>query len=402
MVLTFMVSFLGRARVLHAEKESLVVRARVHWLFHEAGWSKRAIVRAVGVSRVFVDRWTAAPIDQLVADGRGWPQGAPRRWDESVLRRIRQLHERLTADPHAFFTGATALQQAYRRRYPRASVPSLRTIGRMLRQLGLSAPRRQGRTPGAAAYLGYPKQTLAGLGSRLIELDFIGPKYLTGTAVPLTFVGFSCATVPRLRYYYRVPSPTATALLDVCRDFLIRIEHPPLMKVDNAPATIGSGSAPRTLSRFVCWLLAQEIEPVFAVPRRPFSQASIEGNNSVFARKFWQQRTFTSPRDVDRQLTWFNRASLTYTAYTTPPGTRSGFIPQVHFVRQVQESSSERTVGINVVNTFVPLPRAYTQLFVLATWRLDTEQLHICLEREGRTSPLTTVPFPINPNSRYP
>ena len=71
-------------------------------------------------------------------------------------------------------------------------------------------------------------------------------------------------------------------------------------------------------------------------------------------------------------------------------------------MRQVQESVSERTVGINIVNTFVPLPRAYTQLFVLATWRLETQQLHICLEREGRTSPLTTVPFPINPNSRYP
>jgi transposase len=391
-----------RAKAFRAEKKSLVLRARVHWLFREAGWSKRAIARAVGVSRAFVDRWTSAPIEQLAADGRGWPDGAPRRWDEPVLLRIRQLHQRLTADPRAFFTGATAVQQAYRRRYPRAPAPSLRTIGRMLRQLGLSAPRRRGRTPGAAAYLGYPKQTLAGLGSRLIELDFIGPKYLTGTAVPLTFVGFSCATVPRLRYFYRVPSPTTTALLDVCRDFLTRVEHPPVLKVDNAPVTIGSGSAPRTLSRFVRWLLAEEIEPVFAVPRRPFSQASIEGNNSVFARKFWQPRTFHSPREVDRQLLWFNRASLTYTAYTTPPRTRSGFIPQVHFVRQVQECASGRAVGINVLNTFVLLPRAYTQLFVLATWHLATEQLHICLEREGRTAPLTTIPFPMNPNSRYP
>ncbi|MGH7702867.1 MAG: hypothetical protein ACREMO_07210, partial [Gemmatimonadales bacterium] len=278
-------------------------------------------------------------------------------------------------------------------------LPPLRTIGRMLRQLGLSAPRRRGRQVGAAAVLGYPTQSLARLGLRLLELDCIGPKYLAGSSAPLTFAGFSCATAPRLRYFYRVPGPTTDALLAVCADLLTRLEHPPLLKVDNAPATIGSGSAPRTLSRFMRWLLAHEIEPIFAVPRRPFSQASIEGNNSVFARKFWRPRTFTSVRDVDRQLSWFNRASLTYTGYRPVGRTGHHFQPQIHFLRQVHETENGRAAGIDILNTFVPLPRRYTQLFVLATWHLNTEKLDIRLEREGQAQRLTTVTFSMNANS---
>lgn len=352
------------------------------------------------MSRGFVDRWAEAVPATVVQDHRGWPRGQPRRWDAPVVDRVGRLHAALRHDPRAFFIGATAIAQAYRRRYPQCPVPSLRTIGRMLRALGVSAPRQRGRHAGAAAALGYPTQTLAALGPRLMELDCIGPKYLAGSSTPLTFAGFSCARPPRLRYFARIPGPTADALMAACADCFYQLERPALLKVDNAPATIGSGSAPRTLSRFVRWLLAQEIEPVFAVPRQPFSQASIEGNNSVFARKFWRSRTFASVRHVDQQLRWFNRASLTYTDYRVLPGPDHAFTPQVHFLRQVRDAEDGRHAGIDILNTFVPLRRHYTQLFVLATWHLPTERLHIYLERDGRPARLTSVPFAVNPTPR--
>lgn len=214
-------------------------------------------------------------------------------------------------------------------------------------------------------------------------------------------MGFSCAAVPRIRQYYRVSGSTTDALLGACRDFLTRFEHPAVLKVDNAPATIGSGSAPRTLSRFVRFLLAQEIQPVFSVPRRPFSQASIEGNNSVFARRFWRQRHFTSLADLDRQLGWFNTASLAYTEYLSPaPTARPAFLPRVHFLRQVREDSTHTRPGIDVLNTFVPLPQHYTQLFVLATWELDQQTLTINLETDGKTHSIKTVPFPVHHSSQ--
>ena len=68
-------------------------------------------------------------------DARGWPKGRARQWDARVVRRLAQLHAKLTADPQEFFTGATAIQQHYGRRYPTQPVPPLRTIGRILADL---------------------------------------------------------------------------------------------------------------------------------------------------------------------------------------------------------------------------------------------------------------------------
>lgn len=379
------------------EKNGFLLRPWVQ-RFVAAGWSRRQIMAELGVSRAFVDRWAMASPGALADDGRGWPAGQARQFPPAVLARVGRLHAALVADEAAFFTGATAVRQAYARRYPRSPLPSLRTIGRMLHALGCSAPRRRGRATGAAAYLGYPTQTLAALAPRVVELDFIGPKYLTGSAAPLMFVGFSCQRTPRLRYFYRVESVTTAALLEVCDDFLTRLERPAVLKVDNAPVTIGSGSAPRTISRFVRWLWDREITPVFAVPRRPFSQASIEGNNSVFARKFWRARTFTSVADVDRQLALFNRASAAYTGYTPPAAVASGspFAPRIHFLRQVQERD-DRT-GIDVLHTWVTLPAKYVPRFVLATWDVSQARLTVHNERQGRSERIARRAFHPHPS----
>ncbi|MCH8954367.1 hypothetical protein IIA28_03460 [candidate division KSB1 bacterium] len=89
--------------------------------------------------------------------------------------------------------------------------------------------------------------------------------------------------------------------------FFNQFEQPQVLKLDNAATFIGrSTSGKRNLSKVMIHLLSRQITPVFAVPRRPFTQASIEGNNSVFARHFWNRREFNTLSDVDCQLGWFN------------------------------------------------------------------------------------------------
>lgn len=349
-------------------------------------------------------RWTESPEQDLTTDDRGWVKGLQRRWDGQTLRQVERLYAQLLADPHEFFAGATAIQQAYRRRYPNSPVPPLRTLGRMLKALGLSAPRRRGRNKGAARYLCYPEQTVYGLGQRVLEADFIGHKYLTGRTAPVNFLGFGFRQPPKLRYFQRVAGETAEALLAACRHFFRSFEVPDVIKVDNGPATVGSGSAQRTLSRFMQFLLQRRIVPVFAVPKKPFSQASIEGNNSVFSRKFWRSQIFTSLRQVDQHLRWFNTASERYSGYVRPKRRRrcAAFVPRVHFIRQVREHSEPTApAGIDVLNEWVALPTEYTNYFVLAEWNLTTEELYIHFERDGVARCIKTIPFPINPNSQY-
>ncbi len=87
------------------------------------------------------------------------------------------------------------------------------------------------------------------------------------------------------------------------------------MKVDNELAIIGSVSRKRNISKAMSFLLRNQVVPIFTVPRRPFSQASIKGNNSIFARKFWNRIDFKSVEEVDEKLEWFNLASQRYTGY---------------------------------------------------------------------------------------
>ena len=164
---------------------------------------------------------------------------------------------------------------ATRRRYPKSAIVPLRTIGRILAGLGLSSSRKQGRSKGAARYLCYPEHTVYhSLGQRVMEADFVGKKYLAGRTEPLNFVGLCFKQVPKLRYFQRVTGETTATLIEVCQAFFERFETPDVIKVDHGPAALGSGSAKRTLSRFMVFLLEKQIIPVFSVPKKPFSRVS--------------------------------------------------------------------------------------------------------------------------------
>lgn len=369
------------------------------------GLSKTQIAQLTGLSKQFVVDWTRSATQDLEADRRGWPMGQGRTWNETTRQRIRRIHQQLERDPHEFYSGATAIAQRYHRHYPREAVPALRTIGRMLKELGLSQSPKK-RVKGAARYLCYPEHTVyETLGTRVLEADFIGQKYLAGRTAPLHFVGMSFKRSPKLRYFYRVEAATTDALMEACQDFFKRFEIPDVMKVDNDPATIGTGSGQRSLSRFMVFLLTRKIIPVYSVPRKPFSQASIEGNNSVFTRKFWNSIEFSSTRQVDTRLQWFNDSSLAYTGYDTTKrrrrASKQGFVPRVYFIRQVQQDEATGKAYIDVLNETVVLRKSYANYFVLAEWNLEDEQLHIHFEKEGAAKVIKTMDFPLNPNSRY-
>jgi len=149
------------------------------------------------------------------------------------------------------------------------------------------------------------------------------------------------------------------------------------------------------------FLLAQGICPVFSVPRKPFSQASIEGNNSVFSRKFWNRIEFKDTAHIDERLEAFNRCSLRYCGYQAPEPSAHRFQPKVVFLRQVQERDHGRERGcIRILQEEIPLPKSLAMLFVMAEWHLEHETLQVFLENgEGREC-VREIPFPINETSK--
>lgn len=389
------------------QKKLLKYRAKANRLYFECSWSKTRICQELHMSKHFVIRWTQSPGQDLSKDGRGWPKGQRRKWTETTEQRIREIHKNQLSDPEEFFFGATAIQHRWRQKYTDVP-PPLRTIGQILTDLHLSNPRKKGRNKGAAQYLLYPEKTIYGghLGSRVLESDFI-QRFLNGKNSPLHFIGYSAKKTPRIRYFIRIAAPTADAFINACETFFDRFEQPEVMKVDNAATFIGSASGKRNLSKTMLYLLNHGITPVFAVPRRPFTQASVEGNNSVFARNFWNRRTFENLADVDRQLQWFNESSLRYTAYEKPkPATSKSKktrkpVTNIYFLRQIMESTVNPGQGsISVLNEEILLPPEWINFFVLAKWNLKTETLSVFIEQKDQLKTLAERQFLINKTTK--
>ena len=100
------------------EKKLFRLRQTVNTMFFSYHLSRRAIARELDVSRTFVIRWTQSPDQDCSTDMRGWTKGVRRKWDTSVERTIREIHRHLKEDPRQFYTGATAIAQEWRLKYP--------------------------------------------------------------------------------------------------------------------------------------------------------------------------------------------------------------------------------------------------------------------------------------------
>lgn len=351
-------------------------------------------------------KWTQSTSQDFTDDLRGWPKGKRRTWNKTTEKRVKEIHKKLTDNRYSFFAGASAIVKEWTEKYSSISPPPLRTIGRILSDLGLSEKRKKGRNKGASRYLCYPEHTIyTRLKGRILEADFIGKKHITGRTEPLNFIAYSFKKESKLRYFKRVSGQTADNFIKQSKHFFRKFEKPDFVKVDNCLATIGSASGKRNLSQTMKFLLKNQVIPIFAVPRKPFSQASIEGNNSVFSRKFWNQIQFKNIKEVDTKLEWFNKDSQKYTGYGRPKkksGKKKKFVPKIYFIRQVQEDKSKKRMNgyIGILNELIYLPKDYINYFVLAKWNLREGRLYIYFEKEQRSKLIKELSFRINLKSK--
>ena len=344
--------------------------------------------------------WTKSPNQNFEIDNRGWKKGRKRKWTKTTEKRIQKIHKELTDDPKQFYVGPSAVDQEWRKRFPDSETPNLRTIGRILSELDLSYKRKKGRNKGASRYLCYPEYTIyVLLCGRVAESDFIGKKYITGRTEPINFVSFCFKKEPKLRYFQRVEAQTANCFIAECKKFFEKFEKPDYLKVDNCLAAIGSASGKRNISRTMKFLLDNQIIPIFSVPRKPFSQASIEGNNSVFSRFFWNKIHFNNVEEIDERLEDFNKCSEGYCRYQKPEkkkSTQNNFIPKIYFIRQVKEKENTDKATINILNDEIQIRKSYINYFVLAEWNLKEEMIYIYFEKERKQKLIKKQSFKIN------
>jgi hypothetical protein len=344
-------------------------------------------------------KWTKSRDQDLTVDHRGWKKGRRRSYSTDDEKRILRIHHELDTDPDEHFSGASAILQRYQKRYPKARTVSLRFIGRTLAKYGLSTKPKV-RIKGASRYLHYPEATINRIGLSLLEIDFIGKKFITGRTQPVNFIAFSLRFPRKLKYFQRIESETANEVIKYCRKFFQLFEKPQVVKIDNGFAFAGAGPWPRVLNSVVLFLLKEKITPVFTAPRKPWNQASVEGANSIFARKFWNRFTFANLQEIDEHLVSFNRSYQEYTGYQKPKRTEAGsrpFVPKVYFIRKVYEHPETDRGYIEILKEQIILSKNYINMFVLAEWNLNTEQLCVYYENQLKTKIIKKIQFTLNP-----
>ncbi len=346
--------------------------------------------------------WTKSPNQDFTKDMRGWPKDKPRQHTKIEIRRIKDIHQELVKDPEAFFAGASAILQKWQEKYPNIRPSHPKFIGRVLKEAGLSEKIQKGRNRGASRYLHYPEHSINQIGESLLEMDFIGKKFVKGRTEPLNFIGFSLRFPRKLKHFRRISGETGDNIIKESKRFFEKFEKPNVVKMDNSFATAGGGSQKRTLTKTILFYLKEQVLPVFAPPRKPWSQASIEGSNSVFSRKFWNKENFKDLFHVDERLKAFNKNYQWYLGYKSPikKSEKKDFIPKVYFIRKVYQNPETEKGYIEITNEQILIPESYINFFTLSEWNLKQEILYIYFENEQKLNLIKKLKFKLHLKSK--
>jgi len=199
------------------------------------------------------------------------PRHCPRRMSLRWVQALRQLRRRYRR------WGPRKLRAHLRELHPRVHLPSVRTLARWLKRLGLVSGKRRHQRRGPALATG--SAAVARRPNDVWTIDFKGWFPLgDGTrADALTVRDLKSRFVLDVRLLPgQTQAPTQRALLRVFR----RYGLPRVIRVDNGPPFGGGG--PRGLSRLAVWWRKLGIKVEFGRPAHPEDNAAHEQMHGVY------------------------------------------------------------------------------------------------------------------------
>ncbi len=267
-----------------------------------AGQSVKEICRLLGRSKVWFHLWwrryRAQGPNGLFDLTRANVQ--PRRIAPDLERTILMIRQRLTSQVHPgtrySLIGASTIVAELAALHIR-SLPSVRTIERVLERNGVTLPKV--RLAPFVTSTTYPTPQ-AEESNQLHQIDCVGPIYLKGQRQRYyIFVGkdvFDGAVCLRL---YR--SRRMEVMLDFLGECWKSLGLPAQLQFDNAREVAGWGPAARYLSRVLRLCLRFGIEPVLIPPSHPERNGSVEHFNGWFQPRLFQ-RHYTRVSALKREL----------------------------------------------------------------------------------------------------
>lgn len=260
-----------------------------------SGRSLRDVAKEFGVPLSHVQRWIRRAGDVRLervdfADRKGGPKAAANRTALAIEDLILELRRQLKDESALGEFGAIAIhRELIRRRLRPKSLPSVRTIGRILERRGVLDGRHRVRrnAPPAGWYL--PK-----LQSELDSFDIVEGLRLEGGAQVevlnvVSLFGGLPGSWPRTRILAKT---VITAMLTHWRTFGV----PVYAQFDNDNVFQGAHHRRDVIGRVSRLCLSLGVTPVFAPPRETGFQAAIENFNGRWQAKVWARFHFGTSR----------------------------------------------------------------------------------------------------------
>jgi putative transposase len=274
--------------------------------FHE-GEDPDEICASLGCSRSWLYKWASrfTPDDPTwIADRSRRPLTSPNR-TPAEIEKIVEL-ARLTLYNKGEFCGNQAIQWELIDMEVQP-LPSLSTIGRILRRRELTN-RRTGRyTPKGKKYPKLP----ALLPNQTHQLDLVGPCYLTG---PIKFYSLNSVDTATNRCGIEpLQSREAQSIIDAVYAVWLRMGLPENLQVDNEAAFFGSPTHPRGMGPLIRLCLRYGINLWFIPPSEPWWNGIVEKFNDHYEQKFLNRITMSSMQQLRQEsLAFEHRHNSTY------------------------------------------------------------------------------------------
>jgi putative transposase len=255
---------------------------------YRAGESPQSICTSLGKTKPWLYKWVSryTPGDPAWCNDQSRrPRSSPFRTPAEIERIVEMV--RLNLYNKGDFSGSQAIQWEMIDMEVQP-VPSLSTIGRILRRRELTH-RRTGRyIPKGKKYPRLP--TL--LPNQTHQADLVGPCYLTG---PIRFYSLHAVdTVINRCAIEPMPSKAAQSILDAVYAVWLRMGIPENLQVDNELAFYGSPTHPRGMGPLIRLCLRYGVKLWFIPPSEPWWNGVVEKFNDHYQQKFLDKVTMTS------------------------------------------------------------------------------------------------------------
>lgn len=257
------------------------------WLVRR-GHSQRSVARRFRVSLHTVQRWVqragVLPLKEVDWGSRSkTAHQIANKTSADLERQVCFVRQQLETTGPLGFVGAQAIHEALRQNVELRELPSVRTIGRILRRQGLLDGQRRIRrgSPPAGWYL-------PGLAQQQAELDsFDVVEDLRMENLGLFQLFTTRSLWGPLAEAWPAPVASTSFILGALEAHWQRHGLPAFAQFDNDVRFQGGHNHPDVVGRVMRFCLALGVTPVFAPPLETGFQAVIENFNGLWQQKVW-------------------------------------------------------------------------------------------------------------------